>query len=109
MGEVKKNFIYNIVYQILILLIPLITVPYVSRVLGPSGVGTYSYTYSIVYYFMIFAMLGLNNYGNRSIAKVRDDKEKLSKTFKEIYYMQMITSILMILYNRFILYLVYLI
>lgn len=97
MGEVKKNFIYNIVYQILILLIPLITVPYVSRVLGPSGVGTYSYTYSIVYYFMIFAMLGLNNYGNRSIAKVRDDKEKLSKTFKEIYYMQMITSILMIL------------
>lgn len=97
MKEVKKNFIYNIIYQILIMIIPLITVPYVSRTLGSSGIGTYSYTYSIVYYFMIFAMLGLNNYGNRSIAKVRDDREKLSKTFKEIYCLQMLTSILMII------------
>lgn len=104
MGEVKKNFLYNIIYQILILIIPLITIPYVSRTLGSSGIGTYSYTYSIAYYFMMFAMLGLNNYGNRSIAKVRDDNIKLSKTFKEIYYMQIITSISMI-----ILYFIYLI
>ena len=97
MGEVKKNFLYNIIYQILILIIPLVTVPYVSRTLGSSGIGIYSYTYSIVYYFMIFAMLGLNNYGNRSIAKVRDNKEKLSRTFKEIYCMQIITSITMII------------
>ena len=96
MGEVKKNFLYNVVYQILILLIPLVTVPYISRVLGSSGIGIYSYTYSIVYYFMVFAMLGLNNYGNRSIAKVRDDEVKLSKTFKEIYCMQIITSISML-------------
>lgn len=98
MGEVKKNFIYNIIYQILILLIPLITIPYVSRVLGANGLGIYSYTYSIVNYFMMFAMIGLNNYGNRTIAKVRDNKEKLSKTFIEIYSMQIITSILMILF-----------
>ena len=104
MGEVKKNFLYNVVYQILILLIPLVTVPYISRVLGSSGIGIYSYTYSIVYYFMVFAMLGLNNYGNRSIAKVRDDEVKLSKTFKEIYCMQIITSISMI-----ILYFLYLV
>ena len=97
MGEVKKNFLYNIVYQILILIIPIVTVPYVSRVLGSTGIGIYSYTYSIVYYFMMFAMLGLNNYGNRSIAKVRDNKEKLSRTFKEIYCMQIITSITMII------------
>lgn len=97
MGEVKKNFLYNIVYQILILIIPIVTVPYVSRVLGSTGIGIYSYTYSIVYYFMMFAMLGLNNYGNRSIAKVRDNKEKLSRTFKEIYRMQIITSITMII------------
>ena len=99
----KKNFIYNVSYQILILLIPLITIPYVSRVLGVDGIGTYSYTYSIAYYFMMFAMLGLNNYGNRSIAKVRDNKEKLSRTFKEIYCMQIITSTLMV-----ILYFIYL-
>ena len=54
MTNVKKNFIYNIIYQILVLIIPLITMPYVSRVLGSDGIGTYSYTYSIVYYFMIF-------------------------------------------------------
>ena len=92
----KKNFIYNIIYQLLILILPLITVPYVSRVLGAEGIGIYSYTYSVAYYFMIIAMLGLNNYGNRTIAKVRDDKEKLSKEFCSIYALQIITSILMI-------------
>lgn len=96
MKSIKKNFIYNITYQILILIIPFITMPYVSRVLGTKGIGIYSYTYSIVYYFMIFAMIGFNNYGNRSIAKIRDDKKKLSKTFKEIYILQIITSSVMI-------------
>ena len=81
MSDVKKNFLLNIIYQILILILPLITVPYVSRVIGASGVGEYSYTYSIVYYFMLIAMLGINNYGNRTVAKIRDDKVKLSKTF----------------------------
>lgn len=93
----KKNFIYNIVYQILILILPLITVPYVSRILGADGVGIYSYTYSIAYYFMLMAMLGLNNYGNRVIAKVRDDKEKLSKEFCSIYVFQLITSSIIII------------
>ena len=96
MKEVSKNFIYNVCYQVLALILPLITIPYVSRVLGSSGIGEYSYTYSIVYYFMIFAMLGLNNYGNRTIAQVRDDREKLSKTFKEIHLLQVITSTIMI-------------
>ena len=98
----KKNFIYNVLYQILILIIPLITMPYVSRALGADGVGIYSYTYSIAYYFMIIAMLGLNNYGNRTIAKVRDNKEELSKQFCSIYAFQLISSVIMI-----ILYLVY--
>ena len=93
----KKNLIYNIAYQILILIIPLITTPYVSRVLGAEGVGIYSYTYSIAYYFMLLAMLGLNNYGNRRIAQVRDDKEELSKEFCSIYIFQFITSSLMII------------
>lgn len=103
MNQVKKNFIYNITYQILILIIPLITIPYVSRIIGANGIGIYSYTYSIVYYFIIFAMLGFNNYGNRTIAKVRDDKEKLSKTFKEIYFFQLIMSFTMLIF--YILYL----
>lgn len=92
----KKNFIYNVIYQVLLLILPLITVPYVSRKLGADGIGIYSYTYSIAYYFMIVAMLGLNNYGNRSIAKVRDDKEKLSKEFCNIYSIQLITTTTMV-------------
>lgn len=100
----KKNFIYNVIYQVLVLILPLITVPYVSRTLGAEGIGTYSYTYSIAYYFMIIAMLGLNNYGNRTIAKVRDDKDKLSKEFFSIYGFQLITSIIMV-----ICYLIYII
>ena len=66
--SIKKNFIYNIAYQVLIIILPLITTPYVSRVLGVDGVGTYSYTYSIAYYFCLFGMLGISNHGNRSIA-----------------------------------------
>ena len=96
MNQVKKNFIYNSLYQLLIIILPLITVPYVSRVLGTDGVGIYSYTYSIVYYFMLISLLGINNYGNRSIAKARDDKIKLSKTFFGIYIIQLIMSIIMI-------------
>ena len=93
----KKNFIYNVIYQILILILPLITVPYVSRKLGADGIGIYSYTYSIVHYFMLMAMLGINNYGNRTIAKVRDNKEELSKEFFSIYAFQLIMSSLMLI------------
>ena len=97
MSNVKKNFIYNSLYQILTILLPLITTPYLSRVLGADGIGEYSYHYSIAKYFVLFAMLGLNNYGNRTIAAIRDDKEKLSKTFSSIYVMQCLTSIIVAL------------
>lgn len=94
MNSIKKNFIYNSVYQILIIVIPLITTPYISRVLGPAGIGEYSYRYSITSYFMIFILLGLNNYGNRAIARVRDNKEMLRKTFWSIYGMQLFVGII---------------
>lgn len=94
----KKNFIYNIFYQILSILLPLITTPYIARVIGPEGVGQQSYTYSIANYFVLFAMLGVNNHGNRSIAMVRDDKEKLSKKFMNIFLLKAITSIIMIIF-----------
>lgn len=96
MSSVKKNLTYNMIYQILIIIIPLITTPYISRVIGKDGVGIYSYTYSVAHYFVLFAMLGINNYGNRVVAKYRDDKEKLSKEFSSLYVFQVITSIIMI-------------
>lgn len=98
MKQIKKNFVYNTLYQILILILPFITVPYVSRTLGTTGVGIYSYTYSIVYYFMLIGMLGINNYGNRTIAKSRDDKQVLSQNFWSIYSLQIIMNIIMIIF-----------
>ena len=95
--NLKKNFLYNIMYQILILILPLITVPYVSRILGADGIGIYSYTYSIVYYFMMIAMLGINNHGNRTIAKVKDSQDELSKNFFSIYTIQVVMGFLMII------------
>lgn len=91
--SLKKNFLYNLAYQLLLVVFPLVTVPYTSRVLGAGGVGTYSYTYSIVYYFMLFAMLGINNYGNREVAKYRDNKQKTSRIFWNIYAIQLIMTV----------------
>lgn len=106
MNSVKKNFLYNSIYQLLLFLIPIITTPYVSRVLGTKGVGVYSFNNSIAYYFTIFTMLGLNNYGNREVARIRDDKKKLSKSFFSIYALQIIcgiiTNILYLIYSFFI-------
>lgn len=103
MSNLKKNFIYSFLYQVLILIIPLLVAPYLSRVLKAEGIGIYSYTYSIVYYFMLFTLLGVNNYGNRSIAKVRDDKEELKKTFWSIYIFQLFMGVIMlILYIMYI-------
>lgn len=100
----NKNFLYNIIYQLLTFFVPLITVPYVSRVLGAENVGIHSYTYSIVYIFMLFGMLGINNYGSRTIARVRDDKDELSKTFFSIYFFQLIINILaLVIYFAYVL------
>ena len=100
----NKNFLYNILYQLLTFFVPLITVPYVSRMLGAENVGIYSYTYSIVYIFMLFGMLGINNYGSRTIARVRDEKDKLSRTFFSIYFLQLIINVIaLVLYSIYVL------
>ena len=95
--KVAKNYIYNVIYQMLTLIIPLITAPYLSRVLGAKGIGIYSYNYSIAYYFGLFIMLGVNNYGNRMIAKCLGDKEKINKTFSEVYFLQFILGIVVLI------------
>ena len=63
--SIAKNYIYNMVYQVLILVLPLVTTPYLSRVLGAEGIGIYGYTYSIVTYFLLFGSLGVAMYGQR--------------------------------------------
>lgn len=89
--KVVKNYLYNAFYQIFVLLVPLVTTPYLSRVLGPHGVGINSYTNSIIQYFILAGSIGIGMYGNRQIAFVRDDKEKLTRTFYEIFFLRIIT------------------
>ena len=81
MSNVRKNYIYNVIYQLLAVIFPLITSPYISRILQAEGLGIYSYTFSIVQYFILFSMLGIKNYGVRSIARVKDDKEQVGEFF----------------------------
>lgn len=106
MNRIRINFLYNIVYQGLTVILPLITTPYISRVMGAEKIGIYSYTYSVATYFGMFILLGLNNYGNRTIASVRDNKKELSKKFWNIYGLQLflggIVSIVYLLYVFFI-------
>lgn len=90
--SIKKNYIYNTIYQVLSLITPLITAPYISRVLGSSGVGIYSYTNSIVTYFTLFAALGTASYGQREIAMHRNDSKASSKLFWEIEFLSITTT-----------------
>lgn len=92
--SVKKNYIFNTVYQVLSLCTPLITAPYLSRTLGANGIGIQSYTNSIVSYFILVAVLGSTTYGQRKIASVRDEKESLSKSFWEIVFFRLFTVII---------------
>lgn len=94
--KVIKNFIYNASYHVFILLVPLLTIPYLSKVLGPTGVGINSYTNSIIQYFILFSGLGINLYGNREIAFVRDDKVRLKQTFYEIFLLRSIMIVISI-------------
>lgn len=96
MTNLKKNVVYNFIYQVLVLILPFITAPYISRVIGAGGIGTYSLAQSIAQYFTYFTLLGLINYGNRTIASVQDDIEKRSKAFSEIYVMQIICFVISI-------------
>lgn len=95
LNRLKMNVLYNVVYQVLILIVPFITTPYVSRILLSEGLGTYSITTSIAKYFWMFALLGMTNYGNRTISKARDDRKTLSYTFWNLFYFQALTSAVM--------------
>lgn len=100
-----KNYIYNTIYKILSLLTPLITAPYLARVIGVEGVGTFSYTYAISYNFCLLAKLGLMNYGSRSIAKARDNGNNLNRVFSEIYCLQVLST--MIATTAYIIYIIF--
>ena len=93
-ASLKVNFILNAILTMSGFIFPLISFPYVSRILKPVGTGKVQFAASIVSYFAMFAALGTSTYGVRACAKVRDDREKLSKTTQEIFYLNVLTSVI---------------
>ena len=87
--SIKKNYVYNLLYQVLAIIIPIITIPYVSRVLGARNIGIYGYTLSISAYFILLGSLGVALYGQREIAYVQGNKNKYSKKFWEIFLLKL--------------------
>lgn len=100
--SMKRNYFYNLAYQVLAVVIPFVTTPYVSRVLGAQGIGDYSYTYGIVSYFGIFAMTGTATYGLREISKRQDSPIDKNKKFWEIFLFRLIcTALVTVVYIIF--------
>lgn len=98
--SVGKNYIYNLLYQSLTVIAPLLITPYVSRVLGAEAIGIYSYTLSIATYFILFGSLGVSLYGQREIAFYQNDKKKYSLLFWEIFLLRLLTlSISMLVFG----------
>lgn len=98
-----SNYFYHTLYQVLTMLTPLITTPYISRVLQADGIGAYSYTYNIVQYFVIFGNLGFSTYGQIEIAKVNRNKMASSHLFWELFFLRLIPfSISCIVYGYLI-------
>ena len=96
MKNLKKNFVYSLCYQVLIIIAPLITTPYISRVLGADNIGIYSYSESILTYFKMFASLGLGTFGQRELSYYRDDINKRTNIFWETKFLEFLTSTIVI-------------
>ena len=92
--SIKTNYIYNLMHQVISIILPLITTPYISRMLGSNGVGIYSYAMSITTYFILFGTLGISLYGQREIAYNQNSKSKRSKIFWELFVFRLITMVI---------------
>lgn len=92
--SVKFNMIMNAILTMSNIIFPLITFPYATRILLPAGMGKISFATSVVAYFSMFAQLGIPTYGVRTCAKIRDDKEKLSKTVQELLIINVATVLI---------------
>lgn len=92
MHSVQFNFIMNAILTVSSFIFPLITFPYISRTLLVDGIGKVNFATSVISYFTMFASLGIPTYGIRACARVRDDREKLTKTAQELIIINLITS-----------------
>lgn len=104
-NSMKTNYVYNMIYEVFLLIIPLFVTPYVSRMLLEDGLGQYSFSYSVVSYFVLFGNFGFNIYSQREIANYQNDYQKQKISFWEMIFCRMIfVFISLIFYGAFLLF-----
>lgn len=95
MGKsIKVNYFLNMSYQVLVLLVPIVTTPYIARTLGAEGIGIYSYTYSVVSCFVLAAVMGTTSYAQRTIAYYQNDVVERSRKFFDVFSFRLVTTLL---------------
>ena len=92
--SIKRNFAYNVLLNLSKVIFPLITAPYISRVLEPDGIGLFNFARTYAEYFALFAVLGIPTYGIREVAKVHEDKSRLSRLVSELISVSFIATII---------------
>lgn len=97
MGSIRKNYTYQVLYEVLAIILPIFTAPYITRTLGADCLGVYTYAISIVNMFLSVSRLGVINHGSRVIAACAGDREARSKAFWNIYSVQCIVALLVTL------------
>ncbi len=101
--NVKRNYIYNVAYQLLVIITPLLTAPYIARVLGANGIGVFSYVTAIAAFFIIFANLGTSTYGQRETSYVQADIHGRSVVFwNTVIFRCTTTAIFLLIYGVFV-------
>ncbi len=97
MSNIKKNFMYIGIYNMFAMLLPLITSPILSRALGAEALGIYGYVDAVTGIFLVFATTGVYRFGMREIAKVRDNKEKMSQIYSNVLAINMVNILVVII------------
>ncbi|MBR2208116.1 MAG: polysaccharide biosynthesis C-terminal domain-containing protein [Synergistaceae bacterium] len=100
--SIKRNYVYNLAYQILTLITPFITTPYVTRVLSPNAIGLSSFAFSLSQTFGLLASVGILIYGQREISYAQDDRQKRTQIFWELQMLSFVTSIVWIALYMFV-------
>lgn len=95
--KIVSNYMYNTAYQLMVILLPLISMPYISKIFGVENIGIYNFSYTVVNYFIIIGQLGLNLYGRREVSYHRDDQNKLNELFSQLIVLRFIIFIIIIL------------
>jgi O-antigen/teichoic acid export membrane protein len=95
--SIKINYIFNTILTISNFIFPLITFPYVARILGPEGIGKVNFSFTVASYFIMIAQVGIPVYGIKEISKVRENKQNLSKVFSELFTINTIMTVIIVI------------